>query len=371
MFDDEPANAVLLDRILRRAGYGRVHTGGDPTQLASVLVAVDPDIILLDWHMPGFDGADVLGVLRSDTRWSRVPVIVLTADAGARLEALDLGATDFLTKPFDHTEILLRVRNALRTRRLHLELEATSEVLDRRVRDRTEDLRRANERLRQAEFVRRDFIAMASHEMRTPVTVIRGFVELWLHHGLPADGAAPQLGAMLRNVRRMEHLVKNLLLASRVESGADTHRRAVFEMPEILDPDLLLAFSEHPLDITCEVQGRFEGDPELLAHVVANLVSNASRYGAPPIEVRAAPVPGGAVVSVTDHGPGVDEAFLPALFERFTQATVGDRRTARGTGLGLWVSRQIVEMHGGRLWYEQEPATGAVFAFRLPLPEYR
>lgn len=372
MADDDPANVALLERVLQSGGYEDVHSTTDPGELPSLLGSVEPDLVLLDWHMPPTSGADVLTALREDARWSQLPVIVVTSDVDVRLQALELGATDFLTKPFDHSEIFLRVRNALRVRLLHRQLEATNAALEQRVEERTKELAASNEDLRQAQIVRRDFVTMASHEMRTPLTVIRGFIELWNTRGLPdRDRAADQLGAMRRNVQRMEHLVHNLLLASRVESGNEGYRRRVFTCGEILDAALLGNASTEPVAATCDVEDELEGDPELLRVAVANLVANADRYGAPPIEVGATAVAGGVVIRVTDHGPGVPEDFEPRLFERFSQATSGDRRTAQGTGLGLWVTRYIAELHGGRLSYERAPHGGACFTIRLPLPEFR
>lgn len=370
--DDDRSNVALLERVLKSGGYGDVHTTTAPGELPSRLSSVGPDLLLLDWHMPPTSGADVLMALRDDPRWSQLPVIVVTGDADARLHALELGATDFLTKPFDHAEILLRVRNVLRVRLLHQQLEATNAALEHRVEERTAELAASNEQLLQARTVRRDFVAMASHEMRTPLTVIRGFVDVWSTRGLPdASGAGEQLDAVRRNVRRLEHLVQNLLLAARVESGNEGYRRRVFTCDEVLDAAWLGNASREPLSISCDVAARFEGDPELLRVAVANLVSNADRYGDPPIEVHATAVPGGAAIRVSDHGPGVPEDFEPHLFERFTQASAGDRRTAQGTGLGLWVARHIAEVHGGRLSYERAPHGGASFTIRLPLPEFR
>ena len=365
--DDDPSNVSLLKRVLASAGYRDVHGIEDAGQLAGALYSLDPDLLLLDWHMAPASGADVLSALRADSRWSELPVIVVTADPDARLQSLELGATDFLTKPFDHAEILFRVRNVLRVRMLHRQVQAYNEQLERRIEDRTSELAEANQRLREAELVRRDFIAMASHEMRTPLTVIRGFIDLWAARGVPAPGTgAEQIEGMRRNVRRLEHLVHNLLLASRVETGGERHRRRTFEFREVLDAALLASVTTEPVQLTHDAHGLFQGDPELLTVVVTNLISNAERYGAPPIEIRTTTVPGGLELRLDDHGPGVPEEFIPLLFERFTQGTVGDRRTSQGAGLGLWVSHHIVEMHGGRLWYERAPCGGATFAFRLP-----
>jgi putative two-component system response regulator len=141
--DDLEANVTLLRRILTRAGYTGIHSVRDGREVVPACDTFDPDIVLLDLHMPGADGLDVLDALRRDGG-SRpyLPVIVLTGDvsADARLRSLTLGASDYLTKPFDPDEVLLRVRNQLEVRRLHLALGEENRTLDRRVRERTAEL---------------------------------------------------------------------------------------------------------------------------------------------------------------------------------------------------------------------------------------
>ena len=130
--DDEPANVALLERTLRRAGYSSVRGTTDPSEALAVGTAIKPDLILLDLHMPLVDGFAILRALgETQPADAFLPVLVLTADAtdGAKHRALRAGATDFLTKPFDITEVELRIRNLLTTRRLHLEFVARTEDL--------------------------------------------------------------------------------------------------------------------------------------------------------------------------------------------------------------------------------------------------
>jgi putative two-component system response regulator len=144
--DDEETNVRLLERALRRDGYSSVVTTTEPTDVPELFAAAAPDIVLLDLHMPGLDGfgvLDILGMLIP--HGSFLPILVLTADATVETKrrALAAGATDFLTKPFDLDEVLLRIRNMLLTRRLHLELEDQNELLETRVRERTRQLEAA------------------------------------------------------------------------------------------------------------------------------------------------------------------------------------------------------------------------------------
>ena len=142
--DDEPANVLLLERILGRAGYEDVVTTTDPRQALSLFDERKPDLVLLDLMMPELDGFGVMQELsRRIPEGVLLPILVLTADATkeARERALSMGARDFLTKPLDHTEVLLRIRNLLEARLIYLRLHRQNEWLEAKVREQTAELR--------------------------------------------------------------------------------------------------------------------------------------------------------------------------------------------------------------------------------------
>lgn len=143
--DDEPANVALLEDMLADGGYTRVKTVTDSRLAMETCVSFDPDLVLLDLMMPHVDGFSILESLRAAAGESFLPVIILTADANAstKLRALRAGATDFLLKPFDHLEVLLRMSNLLETRRLHLQLDTQLAAYADAVRERTSELREA------------------------------------------------------------------------------------------------------------------------------------------------------------------------------------------------------------------------------------
>jgi putative two-component system response regulator len=144
--DDEPANVVLLQKMLGRAGYGNVESAADGTAALAAVQAGDFDLVLLDLHMPGLDGFGVMTALRGLVAADDyVPVLVLTADVTreTKTKALSLGAKDFVTKPFDRDEVLLRVGTLLHTRALHVALKGSNDTLAQRVRERTKDLEEA------------------------------------------------------------------------------------------------------------------------------------------------------------------------------------------------------------------------------------
>lgn len=147
VIDDQEANVFLLQDILRQAGYDSVHGLTDPRLTVDAYRDHDPDLILLDLHMPSLDGFDVMRMLRPlipETDF--LPILILTGDttSDVRRRALGEGATDFLTKPFDLVEVVLRIRNLLRTRALHLAQRRQNEELERGVRERTLELERAS-----------------------------------------------------------------------------------------------------------------------------------------------------------------------------------------------------------------------------------
>ena len=161
--DDEPANVRLLERILQREGFSHIESTNDPRQFLALYAARRPDILLLDLHMPGMDGFAVMEQLKGRIPPHEfIPILVLTADITpqARQRALSAGAKDFLTKPVDPTEVVLRIRNLLQTRYYYRQLQGQNETLERKVSERTRELERAQieilERLARAAEYRDD-----------------------------------------------------------------------------------------------------------------------------------------------------------------------------------------------------------------------
>ena len=226
--------------------------------------------------------------------------------------------------------------------------------------------------LRAALEIQDEFVAMASHEMRTPLTVVSGAVGLLTAHGaaLTEEQRRDLLSATARQLARLERLSSNLLLTQRLADGspdATPHTPAELFRPatvlgELAGEDVLVGGDPALL---------VEGSRTLLELVVGNLLENAARYGQPPIEVTYHSSHRGAgaelVVVVTDHGDGVPPEFEPELFGRFAQASRGLQRHAGGTGLGLWLSRQLLSAAGGSIGYTRPAAGGSAFTVLLPI----
>ena len=152
VIDDEPANVALLEGMLDEGGYSRIKSITDSRLAFETIESFEPDLILLDLMMPHVDGFAILDAVRAAATDTFLPIIVLTADMNeaTKLRALRAGATDFLLKPFDHLEVLLRIANLLETRRLHLQLDMQVAAYADAVRERTSELREAQTLLQKA-----------------------------------------------------------------------------------------------------------------------------------------------------------------------------------------------------------------------------
>lgn len=227
------------------------------------------------------------------------------------------------------------------------------------------ELAAANLELEAAGRTKDDFLAAVSHELRTPLTVIRGFVESMTRLQPDADDLQQLLQPIRRNVHRLDSLVSDLLTLVSLDAGALTSHRA----PIALDTFLLRAPEElaglDPDDVRIEVEGAptVHADPRHLERIVVNLLVNAARHGAPPIEVTARAVDGAVELTVRDHGPGIRAKDPEVVFQRFSRAD--GQQAVTGTGLGLAIVRELTELGGGSVSYDDaEP--GACFRVRLP-----
>jgi Na+/proline symporter/nitrogen-specific signal transduction histidine kinase len=241
----------------------------------------------------------------------------------------------------------------------------------------TAELRAANEQLKELDRLKDDFVSTVTHELRTPLTSIRAFSEI-LHDNptLDADERQKFLTIIIQESERLTRLINQVLDLAKLESG-----RAEWQVGEV-DVNAVVADS---IDATGQLfRGKNVGletrtpdaapcvraDRDRLVQVLINLLSNAVKFVPPDdgrVVVEVAAAAGMLRVSVTDNGPGIDAANQQIIFEKFRQA--GDTMTEKphGTGLGLPISRQIIEHFGGRLWVDSVPGKGATFTFELPV----
>ena len=230
---------------------------------------------------------------------------------------------------------------------------------------------------KQVERMKDEFVSIASHELRTPVAAIKGFLELLLSETpLPLSSEQQHfLDGVRRNTDRIEKLINNLLDMSRLESGMVTIQPSVFDFREVIAQVVDEMQSElKNYDLEIEIPERssaavVEADRGHVLQVMTNLLSNAVKY-APAgsgIAIRVDANGGGLVkISVEDHGPGISGPDMENLFQKFFRVDNSTTRSAAGTGLGLAISKALVELHGGSIWVESELGRGSTFSFTIP-----
>jgi signal transduction histidine kinase len=215
----------------------------------------------------------------------------------------------------------------------------------------------------------REFVSDASHELRSPLTVLRGRIEQLADHTEDHDAVAAEAQALMREVRRMERLTDDMLTLAKAERGELIQRRRVpiDGFVEDLRRDLPLLGPRH-YSVESSVHGDLEADPDRLAQVLRNLVTNAVRHTSPEghIDVTITSDDGAAVFAVTDDGTGIEPDQLGRIFDRFHRTDEGRSRAEGGSGLGLAIASAIVEAHGGAIGATSTPGEGATVRFRIP-----
>ena len=226
--------------------------------------------------------------------------------------------------------------------------------------------------LRRADQVRRDFVANVSHELRTPLTAIRGYIEA-LTDNPPPEEAQHFLGIISRHTLRMERLVRDLLRLARLDAGQEPLERADCHPAALVtaitrDMQDQLESRRQRIDNRIGDDVAVSGDSAKLYDVLRNLLENASNYSPEGgvIDVGASTAGGWLEIAIGDRGPGIPDADLSRIFERFYRVDRSRTRDPGGTGLGLSIVRHLVELHGGRVTAVNRPGGGALFTVRLP-----
>ena len=251
-------------------------------------------------------------------------------------------------------------------------LEEKSQSLERA----TAELRQANEQLKSLDRLKDDFMSSVTHELRTPLTSIRALSEM-MRDDADMETAQRQqfLGIIVTETERLSRLVNQVLDMAKIEAGhAEWHNTAV-DMRELLEQaagSMAELLRERGINLTLDLPAQvapLQADADRITQVVLNLLSNAAKYapgGRGQVHLSLTDTPAAVTVQVQDNGPGIPREQQARVFEKFRQVSGDDHYRPGGTGLGLPISRQIVEHFGGQLWLRSEPGQGACFGFSLP-----
>ncbi len=371
--DDSADNRFLVQTTLEYGGYEVALAENGKTALEKI-DQFPPDLILLDVMMPEMDGYEVTQRIRQNLALSSyIPILLITADERSSVvKGLDIGADDFIRKPVDVDELLARVRSLLR-------LKHSIDERDRMVRQ------------------QEDFVMRLTHDLRTPLVAADRMLGL-LHQealGVLSEDMSEAVDSMVKSNSNLLQMVNTLLEVYRHDAGSKTLTCVPCNLREIVEEvihELLPLATERGLTLTAELNR--DSDPEELGdhqtaamvmgdrlelrRVLTNLVGNAIKFtdtgwvkvrlgepGAMTVAMDAMtnshPVRS-VIIEVSDSGTGVALEDQPTLFERFRQ---GNHKRS-GSGLGLYLSRRIIESHRGNIKLQSEPGKGSKFTISLP-----
>jgi PAS domain S-box-containing protein len=235
-----------------------------------------------------------------------------------------------------------------------------------------ESQRSANATLEKLDRTKTEFLSIVSHEFRTALTGIQGFSELIRDGGLEPDEVRAYGGYIFNDADRVNRLIGDMLDLDRMESGRMSIRTADVDINEVLSDSIARSGSSPTVEFKADLDPRLPivvGDRDRLVQVVSNLVNNAVKYSPDggTVTLSSRSEGGFALVSVTDTGVGIPPDEIGHVFERFRRVRSGAAQSIPGTGLGLTIVKQIVEMHGGKIWVESAVGHGSAFHFTLPL----
>ena len=362
LVDDIKANLDQGRNILK--AFYEVYPASSAAKLFSYLEKVIPDLILLDIEMPEMNGYEAIKVLKADERYADIPVIFLTAksDEISEREGFDLGAADYVAKPFSAPRLFKRIENQLLIARQKMDLKAALAAAEN------------------ASFAKGSFLANMSHEIRTPINAIIGMA------GIAAGSDdIEKLKYCLANIEASSaHLlgiVNDILDISKIEAGKFELDATPLNVEKMLIKVCRFVIDKIErksiaFNITLDpnMNMHYEGDELRLSQVVTNLLSNAVKFtpvdGKIELTVNEIERGGDYCVlrfSVKDTGIGMTGEQVSRLFTAFEQAESSTARKFGGTGLGLVISKNIVEKMDGRIWVESEIGKGSDFIFEVRL----
>ncbi|MBH3412658.1 hybrid sensor histidine kinase/response regulator [Pseudomonas putida] len=381
--DDLPENLLALAALIQ--GEDReVYQAQSAEAALSLMLEHEFALAILDVQMPGMNGFELAELMRGTEKTRNIPIVFVSAAAremNYAFKGYESGAVDFLHKPLDTLAVKSKVS-------VFVDLYRQRKVLDRQLqaleRSRQEQelllgqLQVARGELEHAVRMRDDFMSIVAHEVRTPLNGL--ILETQLRRMHLARGnleafSADKLQAMVerdeRQINSLIRLIEDMLDVSRIRTGKLSLRPRVFDLSQLVR-GLVENFSAQAtaLETTIELLRceplTGEWDEFRIEQVLANLLSNALRYGERrPVHVQVFECDGMAAVQVRDHGIGISASNQQRIFQQFER--VATQQASNGLGLGLYISEQIVQAHGGQIQVQSDVGKGSTFTLLLPL----
>jgi CheY-like chemotaxis protein len=386
--DDQLANIEVLEGLLDMQGYTNYKSTTDPRDVAGLLSNFNPDLILLDLSMPFMSGFEVMEQIKTIKASDQfLPILVLTADVTpeSKQKALSVGASDFVTKPFDLMEVSLRIKNLLYANYLQQRLHNYNRILEDKVTERTHELEELNYQLINArdkalasDRLKSAFMHNISHEVRTPLNGILGFGALLCDPSFSNEEKANYYTLLQFSSNRLMNTITDYMDISLVVSdNIDVHWNEV-SVQDIFDKAVSRFFElclEKKLDLHISIpveiaQLKLVTDHELVNKIIQHLIDNAIKFTHHgKISIGIERIENLVEVYVKDTGVGIAEEAQQRIFETFMQENVETTRGHEGSGLGLSIVAGFLKLIGGTIRLKSAKNEGSTFYFTLPIEQ--
>jgi signal transduction histidine kinase len=358
--DDEPGLLASLVMAFETQGY-RSTGAASAAEALDVLRQTPCDVVLTDLVMPGMDGLSLMDCVRADFPDTVILLMTGGATVESAVRALKGGASDYIVKPFRLTEIFHAVERCLEQRELRRENLQLNEI---------------NRRLQEVDRLKSNLLSAVSHEFRTPLTIMNGWLDLLLRgqFGSISPQQRESLSAVQKSAVRLGRLIANLLAFVEYERGAAEGANGAVAVDTLLRKaaeELRSDCAERKVTLGLDVAldlPMVEGDGDHLRLVFLNLMENAVKFNEPggTVFVTARENGGRVEIQVSNSHGTMPPEQIENLLQPFTQGDMGPRRRAGGLGLGLAVARAVLDAHGGELRLDAGQGQGATVRVRLP-----
>jgi two-component system sensor histidine kinase/response regulator len=363
--DDNPGNLALISEYLDRARF-QVILEQRSDQAIQQAETHKPDMILLDVVMPKLNGFNLCQRLKANETTKDIPVIFMTAlsDKENKIKGFQVGAVDYITKPFQQEEVIARVNTHLTIRKLQQQLEAQNALLAKQV-----------EQLKELNASKDKFISMISHDLQSPFSSLRGLIQftadnLGKYNKNELENMMDLLGNSTDNLYA---LIENLLTWSRIQRGVLDHLPQNIDIQDIVAQNTnLLTPTADQKQITLKnliaAKTLVYADANMVNAILRNLLSNAIKFTKPggTVTVSARDDGGYIEIAVADTGIGIGPEHLSKLFRIDVRYKRLGTTREKGTGFGLILCKEFIERHGGKIWIESEVDRGTTVKFTVP-----
>ncbi len=362
--DDAPENIISLKKVLEKNNF-EVDTATSGEEALKKVLKNSYVLIILDVQMPEMDGFEVAEAISGFSKAKETAIIFLSAasaDVKLITKGYSSGALDYITKPVDMNILLLKVKTFYR-------IYEQSRALNQMQTKLLEEI----EFRKEAERKKDEFISIASHELKTPMTSVKGYIQL-LERSLDKgdiETVRDRLHKVQNHIEKLNILIADLLDISKIESGKLKFNKKEFSFDELVGHILEVLQQTHP-EVKLLHQGQVGavafGDEMRLEQVIINFITNAIKYAPDSTEVHITTELRNDEVyfSVRDFGIGMDRQHQSKIFDKFYRVEETSERF-QGLGIGLYICREIIERHGGTIGVHSTPGEGSEFYFSIPL----